>query len=224
MIKYIYKICLLIILIVLIVNKFKINNCENFENQIPLHIYQTWHTKDLLPPKMRKCVEKLKTDNPEFEHHLYDNKECHHFIKTNFDKRVLNAFNKLKPGAFKADLWRYCILYKKGGIYLDIKYQCEPKFKLIDLAKNTPVKEIDPKSINYDFSSREEDPEKTKDRVSKANLEYPIIVVKNEAGKIFAMLDGTHRLEKALNLNLDKIKTKILDKEDLIQFKTDKIK
>ena len=30
--------------------------------------------------------------------------------------------------------------------------------------------------------------------------------------------------EKALNLNLDKIKTKILDKEDLIQFKTDKIK
>ena len=145
MIKYIYKICLLIILIVLIVlivNKFKINNCENFENQIPLHIYQTWHTKDLLPPKMRKCVEKLKTDNPEFEHHLYDNEECHHFIKTNFDKRVLNAFNKLKPGAFKADLWRYCILYKKGGIYLDIKYQCEPKFKLIDLANdNLYVKE-----------------------------------------------------------------------------------
>ena len=93
----------------------------------------------------------------------------------------------------------------KDGSDFKIKFNVG---KLIDLAKNTPVKEIDPKSINYDFSSREEDPEKTKDRVSKANLEYPIIVVKNEAGKIFAMLDGTHRLEKALNLKLDKIKTK----------------
>jgi mannosyltransferase OCH1-like enzyme len=32
------------------------------------------------------------------------------------------AFNTLKPGAYKSDLWRYCILYKKGGVYLDIKY------------------------------------------------------------------------------------------------------
>jgi hypothetical protein len=34
----------------------------------------------------------------------------------------LNAFDILKPSAYKADLWRYCILYKCGGVYLDIKY------------------------------------------------------------------------------------------------------
>jgi len=146
MIKYFYKIGGLLIamiaMIVLIVNKIKIQNGENFENQIPLHIYQTWNTKNL-PPKMHECVEKLKTDNPEFEHHLYDIEECRHFIETNFDKRVLNAFNKLKPVAFKADLWRYCILYKKGGVYLDIKYQCEPGFKLIHLAnENFYAKEL----------------------------------------------------------------------------------
>jgi mannosyltransferase OCH1-like enzyme len=45
----------------------------------------------------------------------------------------LYAFDKLKPGAYKADLWRYCILYKKGGIYLDIKYRCVNGFKLIEL-------------------------------------------------------------------------------------------
>jgi len=32
----------------------------------------------------------------------------------------VKKFNKLS-GAHKADLWRYCILYKNGGIYLDIK-------------------------------------------------------------------------------------------------------
>ena len=100
------------------------------------------------------------------------------------------------------------------------------KFKVsdvIDLAKNKSIKEIDPKDINYDFRGRDEDSTKTKDRVTQADLSYPIIVVKNEKGKIFTILDGTHRLQKALNLNLDKIKTKILDKEELIQFKTNKL-
>lgn len=99
---------------------------------IPLDIYQTWHTKNL-PPKMRECVHNLKRQNPEFRHHLYDDKDCREFIKNNFDKSVLNAYDHLIPGAYKADLWRYCILYKKGGIYLDIKFQCEKGFKLIEL-------------------------------------------------------------------------------------------
>ena len=110
----------------------------------------------------------------------------------------------------------------KDGSDFKIKFKVSD---IIDLAKNTPVKEIDPKSIKYNFSGRQDsDPSKTKERVMKADLSYPIIVVKNKAGKIFAILDGTHRLEKALNLGLDKIKTKILDKEDLIQFKTNKLK
>jgi hypothetical protein len=99
---------------------------------IPLHIYQTWHTKKL-PPKMQKCVDKLKKNNPEFKHHIYNIEDCRKFIEKHFDKEILDAYDKLKPLAYKADLWRYCVLYKKGGIYLDIKYQCKPKFKLIKL-------------------------------------------------------------------------------------------
>ena len=99
---------------------------------IPLKIYQTWHDKTL-PPKMKECVDTLKAQNPEFEYRLYDDYECRDFIKKNFDKDVLNAFDSLIPGAYKADLWRYCILYKNGGIYLDIKFQCENGFKLIEL-------------------------------------------------------------------------------------------
>jgi hypothetical protein len=111
---------------------FKKYEHERENKKIPLDIYQTWYTKNL-PPAMKRCVDRLKFDNPEFTHHLYDDKMCREFIKNKFDKSVLQAFDKLKPGAYKADLWRYCILYKKGGIYLDIKYQCEPGFKLIEL-------------------------------------------------------------------------------------------
>ena len=94
---------------------------------------------------------------------------------------------------------------------------------IIDLAKDKPVQELNPNEIDYDFSGRQEDSLETKKRVMNADLSYPIIVVKNENNKIFTILDGTHRLEKALDLGLDKIKAKVLDKEDLVQFKTDKL-
>ena len=92
-----------------------------YNSVIPLHIFQTWHTKNL-PPNMRQSVEYIKRSNPRFHHRLFDDNECHDFIRDNFDESVLHAYNKLIPGAYKADLWRYCVLYKLGGIYLDIKY------------------------------------------------------------------------------------------------------
>ena len=99
---------------------------------IPLNIFQTWHTLDM-PKKMKEIVELLKKNNPEFTHYLYDDDMCRQFIKDNFDEDVLYSFDKLKPGAYKADLWRYCVLYIHGGIYLDIKYRCINGFKLIEL-------------------------------------------------------------------------------------------
>ena len=34
---------------------------------------------------------------------------------------VLNAYDSLIPGAYKADLFRYLVLYREGGVYLDCK-------------------------------------------------------------------------------------------------------
>jgi len=102
---------------------------------VPLIIYQTWHSKTL-PPKMKECVSQLKKANPEFDHYLYDDADCRRFIAENFDLDVLEAYDRLIPGAYKADLWRYCILYKTGGIYLDIKFRCEPGFSLMDFTKD----------------------------------------------------------------------------------------
>ena len=99
---------------------------------IPLNIFQTWYTKKL-PPKMEECVDSIKKCNPEFKYFLFDDDECREFIKSNFDADVLYSYDSLIPGAFKADLWRYCILYKHGGIYLDIKYKCINGFKFITL-------------------------------------------------------------------------------------------
>ena len=109
---------------------------------VPLVIYQTWHSKTL-PPKMAECVEKLKTTNPAFDHYLYDDADCRAFIEDNFDAEVLAAYDKLIPGAYKADLWRYCVLYKNGGIYLDIKFMCEPGFSLMEMTADNETFVLD---------------------------------------------------------------------------------
>jgi mannosyltransferase OCH1-like enzyme len=107
----------------------------DYNSTIPLDIYQTWFTKDL-PQKMSERVELLKAQNPRFKHHLFDDNDCREFIKTYFRPDVLDAYDKLIPGAYKADLWRYCVLFIKGGIYLDIKLICVNGFRLIELTEN----------------------------------------------------------------------------------------
>lgn len=105
-----------------------------YNSIIPLNIYQTWHTKNL-PDNMKIITQKIILNNPVFNYYLYDDDDCRNFIKDNFDNSVLNAFDSLVPGAYKADLWRYCILYKNGGIYLDIKYEPINGFKFINMTE-----------------------------------------------------------------------------------------
>ena len=110
------------------------NELNSLDSIIPLCIYQTWHTTSL-PPKMQQAVNTIKAHNPEFQHFLYDDNMCREFIRDNFPEDVLRAYDYLIPGAYKADLWRYCILYKKGGIYLDIRYIPFENFKFLNLTK-----------------------------------------------------------------------------------------
>jgi mannosyltransferase OCH1-like enzyme len=75
----------------------------------------------------------LKRQHPQFIHHLFDDNDCREFIKKFFKPNVLHAYDKLIPGAYKADLFRLCILFIKGGIYMDIKLACVNDFSLIEL-------------------------------------------------------------------------------------------
>ena len=125
-------------------NNKNVNEC-NFE--IPANIFQTWHSKQI-PPLMMKSMLSIKRNNSRFNYYLFDDNDCVNFIRNNFDEEVLNTYNNLIPGAYKADLWRYCILYKLGGIYMDIKYKPINGFKLYNLLeKEHLVLDIDNNGI-----------------------------------------------------------------------------
>jgi hypothetical protein len=120
---------------------------------------------------------------------------------------------------------------KTAGVWItDEKFDDGDDFRIefkvsdvIDLAEDKPVVSVNPKEIDYNFEGRIEDEEETNKRVMNADLSYPILVVQNEDGKIFALLDGTHRLQKALMLNKKKIKAKVFNKPELEKFKVDKL-
>jgi mannosyltransferase OCH1-like enzyme len=40
------------------------------------------------------------------------------------DNKIYNAYSSLPMGVMKADLWRYCVIYKYGGIYADADTVC----------------------------------------------------------------------------------------------------
>jgi mannosyltransferase OCH1-like enzyme len=126
--------------------KSKINFIPKWEfnSIIPLNVYTCWHTKNL-PPLMKANFEKLKSDNPRLTFHLYDENDCREFIKINFKEDVLNSYDSLIPCSYKSDLWRYCVLFINGGIYLDIKFECFNNFKLITLTESEHfVRDRDP--------------------------------------------------------------------------------
>jgi len=108
-----------------------------YKTIIPLNIFQTWHSKTIpkLTQNMAKVINLIKMNNPAFNYYLFDDTDCREFIKEHFEEDVLRAFDSLIPGAYKADLWRYCVLFIKGGIYLDIKYKPLNKFKFINLTE-----------------------------------------------------------------------------------------
>ena len=90
-----------------------------------------WKTYDA--PLRHKIVKM----NPGYKYEYYNDADCVSFMKRYFGTHVVNAFNILKPGAFKADLFRYCYIYIKGGIYLDIDLELLFRLTILSHAKPT---------------------------------------------------------------------------------------
>jgi len=87
--------------------------------KIPKKIWQTHKTNDL-PESSYKNIKKIIKKNPEFEYNFFTNEDCYNYMKNNFDNRVLQAYDKINPGAGKADIWRLAVILKEGGIYIDV--------------------------------------------------------------------------------------------------------
>ncbi len=76
-----------------------------------------------LPDAIIKRIHLIKEKNPSFQYKLYTNKDIKEYIKINYGENILSYYNRIdnQYGAVKADLFRYLLIYKEGGIYHDLK-------------------------------------------------------------------------------------------------------
>ena len=92
--------------------------------KIPRVLYKTGPSEyNDLNQNVKNLFHEIESDNPGYTIQYFSDRECREFIQKHFDDDVLDAFDRLIPGAFKADLFRYCIMYENGGVYGDLTQQ-----------------------------------------------------------------------------------------------------
>jgi mannosyltransferase OCH1-like enzyme len=96
---------------------------------IPRILHQTFYERTLAP-QLQHNVDQLKAANDGWEYRFYDDDDILAFIRENYPATVLARFLRIDPryGAARADLFRYLLMYKVGGVYLDIKSGAQQPF------------------------------------------------------------------------------------------------
>lgn len=84
---------------------------------IPRIIVATCKDKAKIPFKV---YDNWNTFAPNYLHVVFDDKEALEFLESHYPSYVVKKYLDL-GGAHRADLFRYCYLYRFGGVYIDVK-------------------------------------------------------------------------------------------------------
>ena len=86
---------------------------------IPKNIFQTHKLQEYIQTDVRliNATNSWKKYS-DYKYSFYNDIQCYEFIQTFFPE-IIDVYEKLPLNVMKADLWRYCIIYKYGGIYAD---------------------------------------------------------------------------------------------------------
>ncbi len=96
-----------------------VNNIEyDSEPRIPKIIHQIWIGSPL-PKKYRNWQKSWKKHHPDWEYKLWTDKDIEEFGLVN-----KHWYDKTPNYGQKADIARYEILYRLGGVYVDMDFEC----------------------------------------------------------------------------------------------------
>ena len=108
---------------------------------IPLNIMQTYKTRTI-PKNMFNAINSIRNINVNCKYTFFNDQEAEEFIDQHLPADVLIAYNKIIPGAYKADIFRLAYLYIHGGIYIDASMCVGQSEQYMDIA--TMLKSLHP--------------------------------------------------------------------------------
>lgn len=91
--------------------------------ELSRNIFQTYKSKDNLPPEIEGNINILKELNPDYQYKLFDDEDIKDFILEHYGDTIWGYYQRISPvyGAARADFFRYLLIYHCGGVYIDIK-------------------------------------------------------------------------------------------------------
>jgi hypothetical protein len=95
--------------------------CETFQEETKqLTIMQTHkYPESQIPDRFKEAWDSWKNQRG-CSYVYFDNAVAgRRYLLDNLGHEYLRAFDDIVPGAYKADFFRYCWLYKEGGVYAD---------------------------------------------------------------------------------------------------------
>lgn len=116
--------------------------------EIPHIIHQIWVSDSIpLPQIFIDMSNTWKRDYPSWEYKFWGKKEIDNFLKDNFPEFV-DIFYKFPFDIQRLDAIRYLILYKIGGMYVDVDYESISNMSELFINK-TCCFALEPKSHIY---------------------------------------------------------------------------
>ncbi|CAJ1967845.1 unnamed protein product [Cylindrotheca closterium] len=83
-------------------------------------LWQTWkdHT---FPGQLESYWMQVMDKNPDRQRKVLVDSEIDSYVQTNCPGSYWEMYNQTNPSlhALRADLWRYCVLFNEGGVYMD---------------------------------------------------------------------------------------------------------
>jgi len=110
---------------------FKVTRKGPNTHAIPKIIHQTF-SEELSTDRYLQLSRLQNTwKSSGWEYRFYDDNDVRNYLIKNFPARVMEAFDSVMQGAFRADLFRYLVLLKEGGIYVDIDVVLDTNLDLV---------------------------------------------------------------------------------------------
>ena len=101
---------------------------NTYSHRIPRIIHQTWKTHQV-PVRWNRTVESVRQLNSQqFEYRLWTDDDMHKFVRQEEPYLYDHTFRTYSLDIQRVDAFRYIVLHRLGGIYIDMDNGCSQSF------------------------------------------------------------------------------------------------
>lgn len=97
-----------------------LSSTSPLQGPIPPFLYQTAPTREVHPIHKER-IERFRESNQDLNHVLFDQTDTDAYMEGSWSGHPIKSlYDAALFGPMKADIFRYCLIYERGGFYLDI--------------------------------------------------------------------------------------------------------